>query len=299
MATEKSKPKTLKHVLDGIRKKHGESILGEPGELVVYSTGLKTIDLITGIGGFPAGRIVELYSPEGCGKTTLAIHCAVQVQKQKKMVVWADYECCFMKDYAETLGLGTNEPNFILLKPEYAEIGFDAILRLVEVGNVGLIVIDSVAACVPQVETDVLGFGDTQVGLQSRKITAFVKSLIPKISSAGIAAIFINQLRSAISFNAHMPTTQTTPGGRALKFYASLRVHLQMGKALKKKDEDAKRISGAPEKRAFAHIVHVAVTKNKLAVPYRCGDIQLVHGKGFQEVGKIEGTEEEETKVDF
>lgn len=291
---EKRKVRSLAHVLTGIRKKHGENILRETKKVTVYSTGLKTINTITGIGGFPFSRMVELYSPEGCGKSTLAIQCGIQVQKMGKVVVWSDYEHCFDKWYAKSLGLDVSDKKLILLRPEFAERGFDAILRLTDVQEVGLIVVDSVAAAVPMAEMDVLGFGDTQPGLQSRRVTAFIKNLIPRISNADVGAILINQLRSAISFNPHMPTTQTTPGGKALKFYASLRIHLQMGKAIKVKNPEHDVVEGAPEKRAIAHIVHVAVAKNKLAVPYRCGDVQLVHGKGLREVSPMEEDEDDE-----
>ena len=291
---EKRKERSLAHVLSGIRKKHGENILRETKKVTVYSTSLKTINTITGIGGFPFGRMVELYSPEGCGKSTLAVHCGVQVQKMGKIVVWSDFEHCFDKGYAESLGLKTSDQKLILLRPEFAERGFDAILRLIDVKEVGLAVVDSIAAAVPEAEMDVLGFGATQPGLQSRRVTAFIKNLIPRISNADVGAIFINQLRSAISFNPHMPTTQTTPGGKALKFYASLRIHLQMGKAIKVKNPEHDDVAGAPEKRAVAHIIHVAIAKNKLAVPYRCGDVQLVHGKGMREVSPMEEDEDDE-----
>lgn len=291
---EKGRERSLSHVLSGIRKKHGESILREPKEVTVFSTSLKTINVITGIGGFPYGRMIELYSPEGCGKSTLAIQCGAQVQKMGRKVVWGDFEHCFDKRYASSLGLKVKEPELILLRPMFAEKGFDAILRLVDVKEIGLLVVDSIAAATPEAEANVLGFGETQPGLQSRKVTAFIKSLIPRISDMNVGAIFINQLRSAISFNPHMPTTQTTPGGKALKFYASLRIHLQMGKAIKMKDPQSAIIQGAPEKRAVAHIIHVAIAKNKLAVPFRCGDVQLVHGKGMQEVSLVEESEEDE-----
>lgn len=272
----------LSQVLNRIKRKFGSEFMEDCSIGEVYSTGLPTLDEITGIGGLPSGRMVELFGPEGTGKSSLTMKLAATMQKLGKVVLWADFEHCFMSDYASRLGMDVSSEKLIQLKPLHAEEGFDAILRLVPTGEIGLVVIDSVAAAVPNAEIEPDGYSNTQVGLQSRVITAFVKKLIPTISRHNTLVVFINQLRSAISFNVHMPSTVTTPGGRALKFYASMRIQLQLGKAIQREVKDP--LPGTPDKRAVAHIVHLAMAKNKLEVPFRRADILLVHGKGFREV---------------
>jgi recombination protein RecA len=241
---------------------HGAS---EPCEVI--STGNSKIDEITGIGGFPKGRVIEVYGPESGGKTTLALHAIAEAQKAGGKAAFIDAEHALNPQYARDLGVDID--NLLVSQPDCGEDALEIVLELVKSGELAIIVVDSVAALVPRAELDG-DMGDAQMGLQARLMSQAMRKLTGAVSTTNTVLLFINQVRDKIGVMFGNP--ETTTGGRALKFYASMRVDIRRI-AQKKKGET---VIGAMTK--------IKIIKNKLSAPYRDVEILLTYGKGFSEI---------------
>jgi recombination protein RecA len=230
----------------------------------VISTGNKQIDDMTGIGGFPQGRVVEVYGPESGGKTTLCLHVIAEAQKLDGLCAFIDAEHALDPEYAEKLGVNTSK--LLLSQPDCGEDALEIVLCLVRSGAVKVIVVDSVSALVPRKELEG-DLGDAQMGLQARLMSQMMRVVTKAVADTGTVLIFINQVRDKIGVMFGNP--ETTSGGRALKFAASLRIDVRRISQKKKGDE----VIGA--------VTLLKTVKNKLASPYKKIEILLTYGKGF------------------